>query len=37
MTKLNLDYEVHTLKDIFNDPDLDFMLRGIKQADNDNK
>lgn len=36
MTKLNPDYEVHTLEDVFNDPDLDFMLSGIKQTDGDN-
>ena len=29
MIKLNLDYQVHTLEDIFNDPDLDTMLEGL--------
>ena len=29
MIKLNLDYQVRTLEDIFNDPDLDTMLEGL--------
>lgn len=29
MITLNLDYQVHSLEDIFNDPDLDTMLEGL--------
>lgn len=29
MITLNLDYQVHSLEDIFNDPDLDIMLEGL--------
>ena len=29
MITLNLDYQVHSLEDVFNDPDLDTMLEGL--------
>ena len=29
MITLNLDYQVHSLEDIFNDPDLDITLEGL--------
>lgn len=29
MLELNLDYQIHSIEDILNDPDLDTMRKGI--------